>query len=95
MSEQTKISNHERSGYDHYTICRHRHWRQSRHRTSHAIRLAHDFLVIVLVAKDKNNLEKTAAEVNLLGEAMLFALDLRQPESAKTIIEGTLARFGR
>jgi len=28
-------------------------------------------------------------------EAMVYALDLRQPESAKTIIKGTLERFGR
>jgi len=61
-----------------------------------AIRLAHDFLVFVLVARDKENLEKTPAEVKSFGaEAMIFALDLRQPESAKTVIEGTLARFGR
>jgi len=60
------------------------------------IRLARDFLVIVLVARDKDNLEKTAAEVRSFGaEAMVFALDLRRPESAKTIIEGTLARFAR
>lgn len=61
-----------------------------------ALRLARDFSAIVLVARDKDNLEKTAAEVMSVGaEAMAFALDLRQPQSAKTIIEGTLERFGR
>ena len=61
-----------------------------------AIRLARDFSAIVLVARDQDNLETTAAEVRSLGaEAMAFALDLRQPQSAKTIIEGTLERFGR
>jgi 3-oxoacyl-[acyl-carrier protein] reductase len=61
-----------------------------------ALRLARDFSVIVLVARDKDKLEKTAADVMSLGpEAMVFALDLRQPQSAKTIIEGTLERFGR
>jgi len=61
-----------------------------------ALRLARDFSVIVLVARDKDNLERTAAEVRFLGiEAMVFALDLRQPQSAKTIIEETLERFGR
>jgi 3-oxoacyl-[acyl-carrier protein] reductase len=61
-----------------------------------ALRLARDFSVIVLVARDKDNLERTAAEIRSLGiEAMVFALDPRQPQSAKIIIEETLARFGR
>jgi 3-oxoacyl-[acyl-carrier protein] reductase len=63
---------------------------------STAIRLARDFSAIVLVARDKDNLETTAAEVMSVGtEAVTFALDLRQPQSAKTIIEGTLDRFDR
>jgi len=61
-----------------------------------SLRLARDFSVIVLVARDEAKLEKTAADVMSLGaEAMICALDLRQPESAKTIIKGTLKRFGR
>ena len=61
-----------------------------------SIRLARDFSAIVLVARDKDNLKKTATEVRSLGaEATASALDLRQPQSAKTIIEGTLDRFGR
>ena len=77
-------------------ICRHRHRRKSRHRTSHGPSACADFSVIVLVARNKDNLERTAAEVRALGtEAMVFALDLRQPQSAKTIIEETLERFGR
>ena len=61
-----------------------------------AIRLARDFSAIVLVARDKHNLETTAIEVRSLGaEAIAFALDLRQPKSVKTIIDGTLERLGR
>src|ERR1700727_875528 len=61
-----------------------------------AIRLARDFSAIVLVARDKHNLETTAIEVRDLGaEAIAFALDLRQPKSLKTIIDGTLERLGR
>src|SRR6201998_4190202 len=61
-----------------------------------AIRLARDFSAIVLVARDKDNLETTATEVrSLRAEAMASALDLRQPQSAKSIIEETLERFGR
>src|SRR6202050_2614608 len=61
-----------------------------------ALRLARDFSAIVLVARDKENLEKAATEVRPLGaQAMIYALDLRQPQSAKNIVEGTLQRFGR
>jgi len=61
-----------------------------------AIRLANDFSVIVLVARDKDNLEKTASDVMPLGaETMVYDLDLRQPQSAKIVVEGTLEGFGR
>ena len=61
-----------------------------------AIRLARDFSAIVLVARDEDGLEKTAAEVISLGaETIVYALDLREPQSARSIIEGTLERFGR
>jgi 3-oxoacyl-[acyl-carrier protein] reductase len=61
-----------------------------------ALRLARDFSVIVLVARDKDKLEKTASDVISLGaEAMVYILDLRLPQSAKTIIERTLERYGR
>jgi 3-oxoacyl-[acyl-carrier protein] reductase len=61
-----------------------------------AIRLANDFSTIVLVARDKDNLETAATEVMSLGaDAMASALDLRQPQAARSIIEGTLERFGR
>jgi 3-oxoacyl-[acyl-carrier protein] reductase len=61
-----------------------------------ALRLARDFSAIVLIARDKENLEKAGTEVRPLGaEAMIYALDLRHPQSAKNIVEGTLQRFGR
>ena len=61
-----------------------------------AIRLARDFSAIALVARDKDNLEKTASEVSSLGaETMVYALDLRQPQSSKTIVDGALGSFGR
>jgi 3-oxoacyl-[acyl-carrier protein] reductase len=57
-----------------------------------ALRLARDFSAVVLVAREQDKLEETAAQIRPIGaEAMVFALDLRQPQSAKTIIEG----FGR
>jgi 3-oxoacyl-[acyl-carrier protein] reductase len=61
-----------------------------------AIRLARDFSAIVLVARDKGELENTAIEARPFGaETMTLALDLRQPQSAKSIIEGALEHFGR
>src|SRR5579862_7699334 len=61
-----------------------------------ALRLARDFSVIVLVARDKDDLDQAAAEVVSTGaETMVFALDLSQSQSAKVVVEGTLERFGR
>jgi 3-oxoacyl-[acyl-carrier protein] reductase len=61
-----------------------------------ALRLAGAFSAIVLVARGKGGLEQTADEVKSLGaDAMVCALDLREPVSAKTLIEATLGRFGR
>jgi 3-oxoacyl-[acyl-carrier protein] reductase len=61
-----------------------------------ALRLARDFAAVVLVARSKDKLEKTACEVKSTGaEAMVCALDLREPQSARTLVEGALKRFGR
>jgi len=61
-----------------------------------AIRLARNFSVIVLVARSKDNLEKTANEVKAAGaEAMILAADLREPRAAEAVVSRTLERFGR
>jgi 3-oxoacyl-[acyl-carrier protein] reductase len=61
-----------------------------------ALRLARDFPAIVLVARDQDNLERTADDIERIGAAsMICALDLRQPQAAETVIKGTLERFGR
>jgi 3-oxoacyl-[acyl-carrier protein] reductase len=61
-----------------------------------ALRLARDFSAVVLVARDKENLEMAASEITSMGaKAMVFAVDLRVPRSAETVIERTLERFGR
>jgi len=61
-----------------------------------ALRLARDFSVILLVARDKDKLEQTASDVRSAGaEAMIFDLDLREPQSAETVVKSTLERFGR
>jgi NAD(P)-dependent dehydrogenase (short-subunit alcohol dehydrogenase family) len=61
-----------------------------------ASRLARDFSAVVLVARDKENLQTAASEIaSLDAEAMVFAIDLRLPQSAETVVKGTLERFGR
>jgi 3-oxoacyl-[acyl-carrier protein] reductase len=61
-----------------------------------ALRLARDFSALVLVARNKDNLEKTAREVRANGaQVLLYALDLREPPAAETIVKGTLERFAR
>ncbi len=61
-----------------------------------ALRLARDFAAVVLTARNEKELEQTAAEVKSAGaEALTYALDLREPRSAETVVKGTLERFGR
>ena len=61
-----------------------------------ALRLAHDFGAVVLVATSKDTLEKTACEVKSLGaEVTVCALDLREPQAAETVVAAALERFGR
>lgn len=51
-----------------------------------ALRLARDFSAIVLVARSKDHLEKTAREVKSAGaEAVVHAPDLREPQAAAAV----------
>ena len=61
-----------------------------------ALRLARDFSAVVLAARNKGELEQTAADVNAAGaESLVCALDLREPKSAEGLVKSTLDRFGR
>jgi 3-oxoacyl-[acyl-carrier protein] reductase len=61
-----------------------------------ALRLARDFSVVVLVARNNDKLEDTAADVQSAGaEPMVHALDLREPQSAEIVVKRTLELFGR
>jgi len=61
-----------------------------------AIRLAHDFAALVLVARNRANLEQTAEAVKAAGaEALIIDIDLAQPEAARAVVDQTLAAFGR
>jgi 3-oxoacyl-[acyl-carrier protein] reductase len=61
-----------------------------------ALRLAREFSAVVLVARNKDELENTASAVKSAGaEPLIYALDLREPQSAEILVSGTLDRFGR
>src|ERR1700685_108498 len=61
-----------------------------------AVRLARDFAAVVLVARNPIELEETANSIGAVGsEAMVLAIDLREPEAAERIVNVTLERFGR
>jgi 3-oxoacyl-[acyl-carrier protein] reductase len=63
---------------------------------SAAIRLAKDFSAVVLVARNEQELDETAAEVRKNGaEPLAIALDLSQVASPETVVKTTLDRLGR
>jgi 3-oxoacyl-[acyl-carrier protein] reductase len=51
---------------------------------------------VVLAARNEEELQETAKAVKSAGaESLVLALDLRQPEAAKTLISRTLEKFGQ
>src|SRR6202041_3192733 len=61
-----------------------------------AIRLARDFSALVLVARNRANLEETAKAVEAAGaKALVLDTDLSRPEAAQAVVDQTLAAFGR
>jgi NAD(P)-dependent dehydrogenase (short-subunit alcohol dehydrogenase family) len=61
-----------------------------------AIRLATDFDSIVLVARNRPNLDETASHVERAGaKALVVDLDLSEPDAAGQVVERTLAASGR
>ena len=63
---------------------------------STAIRLARDFTSIVLVARNRENLEQTAVEVKKTGaETLAIDIDLSEPDAAQKVVDQTLPAFGQ
>jgi 3-oxoacyl-[acyl-carrier protein] reductase len=61
-----------------------------------AIRLARDFSALVLVARNRANLEETAESVKAAGaEVLVIDADLAEPAVAQTVVDQALAVFGR
>src|ERR1700722_14816942 len=63
---------------------------------STAIRLARDFSSIVLAARDRPHLEQTADAVKAAGaEPLIIDVDLAEVSAAQSVVDQTLAAFGR
>jgi NAD(P)-dependent dehydrogenase (short-subunit alcohol dehydrogenase family) len=61
-----------------------------------AVRLARDFESIVLVARNRENLEQSAEAVRQAGaQALAIDLDLALTDAAQKVVDATLAAFGR
>jgi NAD(P)-dependent dehydrogenase (short-subunit alcohol dehydrogenase family) len=61
-----------------------------------AIRLARDFSALVLVARDRANLDETAKAVKTAGaEALVVDIDLAEPAAAQAVVDRALAALGR
>jgi 3-oxoacyl-[acyl-carrier protein] reductase len=61
-----------------------------------AIRLAKDFSMLVLVARNKKALDEVAAQVRAAGaESLALDLDLSQVEAAQTVAKTATEKFGR
>ena len=61
-----------------------------------AIRLARDFSAITLVARDRKNLDETAAAVTAAGATpLVLDLDLSEIAAARQVADRTLAAFGQ
>jgi NAD(P)-dependent dehydrogenase (short-subunit alcohol dehydrogenase family) len=61
-----------------------------------AVRLARDFSAVVLVARNEDELQKTAVAISAAGaEPVVCALDLRETQSAEALVSSVLRRFGR
>lgn len=61
-----------------------------------AIRLAHSFSALALVARSRPNLEKTATLVREAGaQALVIDADLGEVPAAQAVVEKTLSGFGR
>jgi NAD(P)-dependent dehydrogenase (short-subunit alcohol dehydrogenase family) len=61
-----------------------------------AVRLARDFSALVLVARNRANLQRTAEAVGAAGaETLVIDADLAEPSAAQDVVNQALAAFGR
>jgi NAD(P)-dependent dehydrogenase (short-subunit alcohol dehydrogenase family) len=61
-----------------------------------AVRLSRDFSALVLVARNRANLERTAEAVRAANaETLVIDADLAQPSVAQAVVDKALAAFGR
>jgi 3-oxoacyl-[acyl-carrier protein] reductase len=63
---------------------------------STAIRLAHDFSAVVLVARNRSMLDETAEAVKIAGaKTLVIDRDLADPAEPRRVIDQAIAEFGR
>jgi NAD(P)-dependent dehydrogenase (short-subunit alcohol dehydrogenase family) len=61
-----------------------------------SVRLARDFSALVLVARNRANLDETAEKVGAAGaEALIIVADLALPVAAQVVVDQTLETFNR
>lgn len=61
-----------------------------------AVRLARDFSALVLVARNRENLERTAEAVRAAGaEALVIEADLRRPDAARAVVDRIMTGCSR
>jgi NAD(P)-dependent dehydrogenase (short-subunit alcohol dehydrogenase family) len=61
-----------------------------------AVRLSRDFAALVLIARNRANLEETAEKVKDAGaEALIIDADMARPEAPQAVIDEALAAFDR
>jgi 3-oxoacyl-[acyl-carrier protein] reductase len=60
-----------------------------------AVRLARDFNSLVLVARNRTQLEETAGVCAAHATPLILDLDLSEPGTAKAVVDRTLSTFGR
>src|SRR6185437_3190316 len=61
-----------------------------------AIRLARDFSALVLVSRNRKNLEQTAEAVKAAGaQALVIDIDLGDSSAAQAVVDQALTAFGR
>ena len=61
-----------------------------------ALRLARDFSALVLVSRNRANLEETAQAVRAAGaQALVIGADLAEPQASQAVVDQTLSKFGR
>ena len=85
-----------RIGLHESQVCSNRHRRESGNRPRNRSAAGARFLRGSVGVAQQRGAHQTASAVNAAGaESLIYALDLREPQSAEIVVKGTLDRLGR